>query len=361
MPLLTLIVLGLSAAAFLAALFLLIRGALYRSQRPLSLLVTRRRDAAGDLFTLILQRPIPARLLPLPRYAAGQSVQLAIPGETVKRRYSIARWKRLPFAYELTIKREPHGRFSARLADHAQAGARLLAGRPSGSFILPRRAAAPRAVFIAGGVGITPLLAMLDQWAAVRGPYAEAYLYWQIRQENEAIYRDALASLARRCPALRVRILVSRPAQGRAEKISAELLCNELGRLEGTDFYLCAGSGLLDSMLTGLGDAGVAEQCLHFERFTLGAPGEGGNWMVAFGGKRFSFAGHASLLDAIEAEHLAIDADCRTGSCGRCLLKIDDGEARHRVTPEYEAPPGTVLACCAVPASDLRVHAAAIQ
>ena len=109
-----LIVLGLAAAAFATAVALLVRGVSYRPASRLNLVVSRRDNAAGDLFSITLRRPFRSCLLPLPRFAAGQSVQIAIPGEPVMRRYSIARWRSLPFAYELTIKREPHGRFSRR-------------------------------------------------------------------------------------------------------------------------------------------------------------------------------------------------------------------------------------------------------
>src|SRR3990167_7153015 len=357
MPLLTLIILCLAGVVFMAATALLVRGTLYRSPRPLALVVAQRRNTAGDLFSLTLRRPGLGRLLPLPRYAAGQSVALTIPGETTKRRYSIARWQALPFAYELTIKREPQGRFSPRLGDYARVGARLEVGRPDGHFTLPENAAARRAVFIAGGVGITPLLAMLDHWAKTRRSYPEVHLYWQVRHEQEALYREALVSLAKKHPKLRVRILVSRPAQGCAEKISASLLGAELESLVNTDFYLCAGSGLLDPMLSDLGEAGVAAESLYFERFTLGGADVAEDWRIHYQGEQFSSAGHASLLDAIEAQRLAIDSDCRTGSCGRCLLAVEEGKAKHRVVPEYAVPPRHVLACCAVPQSDLQLRA----
>jgi ferredoxin-NADP reductase len=356
-----LIVLCLAGAAFFTACALLLQGALYRPVRALPLVVTRRSDATEDLFSITLRRSLAMRWLPLPRFAAGQSVQLAIPGESIKRRYSIARWVSLPFAYELTIKREAQGRFSPLLAEYAHVGARLWVSRPGGHFTLPQHVERSRAVFIAGGVGITPLLAMFDQWAAswkaARRPYQKVHLYWQLRHEQDAVYREALMTLAQKWPQVSVRILVSRPTLGPAEKIGIDLLCAELGDFADTDFYLCAGPGLLDSMLVALKAAGVAEDALHFERFALGAASTPeANWTIAFGNARFPFAGHASLLDALEEQRLPVDADCRTGSCGRCLLVVEQGEADHRITPEYAVPPGHVLACCAFPKSDLRLR-----
>lgn len=355
------LLLALATAAFLAAVVLLLRGMLYRTARPLQLCVQQRSDAPGDLFILRLRRLGLARWRPLPRFAAGQSVALSIPGQALKRRYSLARWQRLPWSYEVAIKREDAGRFTPRLAVHAQAGARLQVGRPEGHFTLLPRPARRRAVLIAGGVGITPLLAMIDEWSAsLRPAHAEVHLYWQVRHAPEAIYRDLLATLAQRRSALRVRILVSRPETGPAERISAELLATELGPLQNSDYYLCASNQLLDAMLESLGAAGVPAEQLHYERFGLGALNTSDQvWAISYQGQRFSSEGHASLLDAVEAQSLPLDADCRTGTCGRCLVAITSGTALHRVTPECKVPAGHVLACCALPASDVQLRPAA--
>ena len=357
---LLLLLLALATAAFVAAVVLLLRGMLYRTVRPLQLHVQRRSDAPGDLFILRLRRSGLARWLPLPRFAAGQSVALCLPGQALKRRYSLARWQRLPWFYEVAIKREHAGRFSPCLAEHGHTGARLQVSRPEGHFTLASRPAKRRAVLIAGGVGITPLLAMIDEWSAsMRPAYAEVHLYWQVRHAAEAIYRELLVTLAQRRPALRVRILVSRPESGLAERISTELLADELGPLQDSDYYLCASNRLLDAMLEGLGSAGVPAERLHYERFGLGALGASEQiWTINYLGQSFSSEGHATLLDAIEAQALSIDADCRTGTCGRCLIAVADGTAQHRVTPECKVPVGHVLACCALPASDVQLRPA---
>lgn len=333
-----------------------------RRAQTLQLVVCQRTDPTPDLFSITLRRPRGSGFLPLPRFAAGQSIAIAIPGQPLKRRYSIARWDAQPTAYELTIKREAQGRFSPRLAEYAQPGAHLLVDQPGGGFALAQETGAKRAVFIAGGVGITPLLAMLDEWTATRRIYTEAHLFWQLRHERDACYQDTLATLTKAHPDVHVRLLVSRPAAGQGERLDVALLAKELGSLASTDFYLCAGPALLESMLAGLGEAGVSPSALHFERFTLGYAGADASnedVTITYQGKSFPFTGHPSLLDAIEAQRLPIDSDCRTGCCGRCLVAVEEGEASHRIAPEHPVPDNHVLACCAVPSSDLRLLPAA--
>jgi ferredoxin-NADP reductase len=357
-PLAAAILFAACAAALLAALVLLARGAGYRAAGPLRLVVGERIDHGANLFTLRLRRPWRERWRPLPAFAAGQSVALRIPGEPTSRRYSLARWEALPWSYELTIRREPAGRFSPRLAAYATAGACLEVGAPAGRFAL--RAASPRrrAVMIAGGVGVTPLLSMIEHWAQRGGAYREIHLFWQLREPREAIYYHELQRFAARCRGFAVHVLVSRPPAGAAERLDVARLAAELGTLADADFYLCAGPALLDALLSGLAAAGVAGEAVHYERFaaTTGAA-SAGDWQVSYRGQRFSAAGHRSLLDAIEAHGLAVDADCRNGSCGRCLLAVPAGRTRTLGMPEHVVPPGHVLACCAVPASDLELAA----
>lgn len=358
--LLPILLLG-AGAAFFGAVYLLLRGMSYRPKQrlqPIRLIVASRTEAAGDLFTLRLKRRGLRRCLPLPRFTGGQSIALSIPGEKLKRRYSLARWQWLCWTYEVTIKREPDGRFSPRLFEHAQQGATLDVGRPEGHFLLASSSPRPRAVLIAGGVGITPLLAMLDQWAPRQRTYAHMHLYWQIRHDEETLYRDVLTDLQQRCPALQVRILVSRPTQGTGERVSVELMTRELGTLFNTDFYLCASTALLDSMLAALTEAAVPAEAQHYERFSLG-PAEGGDegWRLEYSGQQFTADGHPSLLDALEAQGFEVDADCRTGSCGRCLLGVETGEFQYRSSPECAVPTAHVLSCCALPKSHMRLRA----
>lgn len=76
-----------------------------------------------------------------------------------------------------------------------------------------------------------------------------------------------------------------------------------------------------------------------------------------FKGEKIPFGMHPSSLDAIEAQGMIMDSDCRTGSCGRCLLGVEAGEFRYRVTPECAVPEAHVLTCCAVPKSHMRLTA----
>lgn len=353
---LTWILVAASVSAFAVATWLLIRGALYRPRRSeLSLRVIYRCDHENGWFTLCLARERYLRWLPLPRYQAGQSISLSLPGTFDRRRYSLARWRVFPFRYEVTIKPEQDGKLSNQLASKARQGALLIVGLPTGIFVLPAEKKR-RMVLIAGGVGITPMLAMMDQWSSGRTSVHELHLYWQTRSENEWIYRDVLEAHARRNPNIKLRLLASRAQQLSPEKISVELLKRDLHDLANTMFLLCAGQSLLDDLCEGLKLNGVAEEAIHFERFSLAAgTGDYSEWRVSVAGKQLLFSGQSSLLQVLEQGGVALPADCRTGTCGQCRVNVLAGNTQTLVTPEYTVRDDQVLACCSIPRSDLEL------
>jgi ferredoxin-NADP reductase len=356
-----------SIGALACSVVVLARGVLYRHRpaRTLDLVVRQRVDHANGWFTLTLQRPGLLRVLPLPRFEGGQSVALALPGSRLRRHYSLARWSHRPFGYEVSIKPEPHGKLSRQLAREATSGTRLQASHPSGEFTLGTGALAHggghtgRLVLIAGGIGITPLLAMLDQWGAQRPQRSnnqELHLYWQCRHPDDWIYQGILRAHAATVVGARVRLLASRADDGTATRLSVTLLQEELGPLEHSHFLMCAGPQMLDELNAGLRSAGVPASHIHFERFTSGAaPGDTGTWALQVADKAVAFAGHAHVLSALEDAQIPLAADCRTGTCGQCCVQLLSGQTRSLLEPEFKAPAGHFLACCTVPLSDLQL------
>lgn len=346
--------LALSLLAIAGSLAFLLRGLLARAPGPLSLRVTTRSAHGDEIFRLRLARPLWLRWLPLPRFAPGQYVQIAAPGGEGRRAYSLARWQALPFAYEVAIRREARGKVSPALHRDARPGRRLQIGRPAGHFSPHISARGRDALLIAGGIGITPLLAMLDAWRAGRLPHwGKVRLVWQVRFEHEWLYRAELEALVREHPAFSLHLLASRPRLGPPQRLDAALLAALLPQPGHSEAWLCAGSGLLDAACAQLRELGLQEEQIHFERFSAAAAGSTGRWPLMLDGQTIAFDEHRSVLDAFDAAGIKLDADCRGGSCGRCAVKLDFGHTRASLAPEFTAPEGQILACCHVPESPL--------
>jgi ferredoxin-NADP reductase len=347
--------LAISTAALLLTVFFLVRGALYRPDgHALSLVVGTRIAHPNGWVTLRLRRPRPLAWWPLPAFEAGQSIAVSFPGQRIRRRYSLARWQRLPFSYEITVKPETGGRLSPRLASEAPPGCRLHTGKPDGEFVLPSSGVSKRIVLIAGGVGITPMLAMAEQARTATG-IEHVHLYWQARHHTDLVYRDTLDRLAR-VHGIHLRYLLSRPEQGCGERIDADLLQRELGCLDDCVFLMCAGQAMMDDLVAGLQALSVADEAIHFERFSVAVPsGDTGTWSLRLGARTIPFDHHRSLLDALEEAAIPTNADCRSGTCGQCRVRVVSGQVKPLIATMTDLPDAQVLACCTVPASDLEL------
>jgi len=346
----------ISVVVSLISLAALIRGIFYRpTPKHLSLVITQRINTQSEWFRLVLQRPWYSRWQPLPRFRAGQSIAITLTDSKTRRRYSLARWQKIPFSYEVTIKREPEGKVSNQLWQKAQVGSRLTITPPSGEFVLAANSAS--LVLIAGSVGITPLLAMLDERLPQNDKQA-IHLFWQVRHEHEWIYQPQLLQLQQQYPQLTLHFLVSQPEQSdyQARRININLLRGKLGSLRDYHYYLCASEALLDNLCSALETNGVPHEQIHFERFSIASGSATGVWALDVNGTAITFDGHKTLLDALEENNIPISSDCRAGRCGECQIPLTHGQTRYIVTPEFVPQNGHILACCCVPESDLVIR-----
>lgn len=181
---------------------------------------------------------------------------------------------------------------------------------------------------------------------------ANSPLFWQVRYESEWVYRAELEALARRIPDLSLVWFASRPAHGTGQRIDVTALRKALPEPTLCHHYLCAGNPLLNALLAMLSTLGVPEHAVHYERFSASVT-DAGSWDCTLDGQPFRFDGHPSLLMAVEEAGMAIDADCRSGNCGRCLVRVNTGQTRVSGEPEFAEPPGHQLLCCRIPIGPL--------
>jgi ferredoxin-NADP reductase len=233
---------------------------------------------------------------PLPSFQPGQflTFSLDIPTATgelepIIRCYSLSDAPH-PDYYRISIKRVPAppgsqfppGRSSNHLHDHIEVGDLLQARAPAGHFHLDRGDAP--VVLVAGGIGITPLLSMLN-WSLAEQPGREIWLFYGVRNSRELIMKAHLETLAAAHPNFHLRICFSDPLpedqvnrdyqhQGR---VGVALFRLELG-LKPYHFYVCgpdASDGDADSGPGGLGRAGGAHSLRGLWPGLDQAPGPG--------------------------------------------------------------------------------------
>lgn len=332
------------------------RAAAEAAKRPLRLVVAERREVAGSLLCLRLAAPNGGVL---PAFLAGQHVLVQAPagpgGKTIQRAYSLAAWQAKAGSYELGIKLEAQGAMTQWLWNNVREGARLDVSRPQGQFTVPPFGRP--LVLVGGGIGITPMRAMLHEALAER---REIVLFQSARAVGQLLYREEFEQLARAHAHVRYIPILSRPDEawaGLSGRLTASLILGGAPVGAAADFCLCAADAMMDQLSADLLAAGVAGERIHKEAFGVAAASglAGIPVSVKANGipREFMTDGAPTLLAELEAQDIGLPSECRAGSCGQCLVRLDAGEVDWLAKPEFDVPEGKILPCVCAPRSPL--------
>ncbi|HSO45540.1 MAG TPA: FAD-binding oxidoreductase, partial [Rhodoferax sp.] len=243
-------------------------------------------DASGQVCSFYL---VPEDKKPLPPFMPGQflTFQLDVPApsggtQTVIRCYSLSDAPEADH-YRISVKRAsaplgsqlPPGRSSNYLHDHVDVGSQLQVRAPAGHFHIDHSDAP--VVLIGGGVGITPMLSMLN-WCLTAQPGRELWLFYGVRNATELVMQAQLQALAARHANFHLHLCLSNPqggelgdhqagpAQQHHSRVDVALL-RRLLPLKPHHFYICGPTPMLQSLVPALEDWGVPEGRIHFEAF----------------------------------------------------------------------------------------------
>ncbi len=222
---------------------------------------------------------VPADGGPVLRHVPGQylSVRLALPGEGVLvRNYSVSCAPN-DRAYRITVKREaapgrPPGQVSHWLHEAAHPGTVLHVAAPAGDFVLDRAASSP-VVLVSGGVGLTPMMSMLETIAAETPERPTWYVHGALNGRVHAMAAQARTLAAHR-PAIRLHTVYEAPeAADRlgvdhdgVGRITPDWLTAHTPAAEAT-YYLCGPKPFLASLVHGLARLGVPAERIRYEVF----------------------------------------------------------------------------------------------
>lgn len=273
--------------------------------------VVAKRQVCRSVVTLELQ-DVNGELLPA--WEPGAHIDLVLPNGLL-RQYSLCGDNDDRSRYRVAVLREVEGKGgSAYVHDELQAGDRVEVRGPRNHFMLEP---AERYRFIAGGIGITPILPMVAE-AERRG--ASWDLIYLGRSEDRMAFLDELAAF----PSERVQILLTVDRRPPIEEV--------LGP-PGPAIYACGPSRLLDAIEEA--SEGLPAGTVHLEHFepdreALAAPTSGFRIVLTDSGKEFEVPPDKSILDMVEAAGIDWPYSCREGTCGTCETRIVAGEADHR-------------------------------
>lgn len=354
--------------------------------------VKQKVDEANNICSFYL---VPHDGKSLPAFQPGQflTFRFMLPGTTpgdarkVVRCYSLSDAPRSE-QFRITVKRVPAadaqstpGLISNYLHDEVQAGDLLDVQAPRGDFILHPEDTRP-VVLIAGGIGITPLLSMVNSIAAA-GSEREVWLFYGVRNGSEHVMKQHLQQLEATHSWFHLRVLYSDPADGESPGdeyhhdgyLSLDLIRDAV-RVCNFEFYVCGPPPMMQAVIPALQEWGVEEHRIHTEAFgpatiqkPSGDPPSTDSDSPVNGQKacmvRFSRSDRSlpwdrrcgSLLEFALNHGVDIDSGCRAGSCGSCEVAIRDGRIRSVAEPSADCEDGSCLACVSVPDGSVELDA----
>lgn len=311
-------------------------------------------------------------------HQAGQHlpIRLSIPGadQPIIRTYTLSAAPSDEI-YRISIKRD--GLVSTHLHDKVRVGDIIEARVPSGSFTIDARQQRP-AVLLAGGVGITPMLAMLRhlvyEGLRTRG-IRPTTLFHAARSKAERPFDQELASLeSAAAGAVRIVRILS-DVDGAEESIDYEAsgridmaLLSRFLAFNDYDFYLCGPPQFTQSLYDGLRGYQIADERIHAEAFGPSSLVRSADTAVAVQPRvpastqsvpvvftkslkeaRWT-PQSGTLLELAESRGLSPEFSCRAGNCGSCRTRLVSGIVTYPKPVSADIPDGEALICCAVPA-----------
>lgn len=278
---------------------------------------------------------------PLPEFTAGAHIDVHLP-DGVIRQYSLCNDSTETHRYVVAVLRDANGRGgSVAMHDGLRAGMRVTVSSPRNHFELSD--AATGYIFLAGGIGITPIMSMI---AEVRARGQAFHLYYCTRSPQRTAFLRELQPLIASGN-------VTLHHDGGDPANSLDLAAALKDCQPGTHLYYCGPGGFLDAV--DRAGSHWPETSKHSERFSapVAVPAGDSEPETAFevelvrSGKTFTVPPGQSIVHVMKAHGMDVDVSCEEGYCGTCMTRYLKGEPIHRDSVlDDEDREEFVMICC---------------
>lgn len=324
----------------------------------------------ADVATFVFAAPGGRRFA----FEPGQfmNVEVEIDGRVETRSYTISSSPARPERVAISVKRIPGGLVSNHLHERLKPGTEIRAQLPLGDFSTARHPAR-KYLFLAAGVGVTPLMSMLRA-EDDRATGSDVVFVNTARRPEDIVFRRELEAIAARNRAVRLAHVVTGegrdPWTGWRGRIDRAMLAAMVPDLAEREVFVCGPDGFMASVRAMLAALGFDMKRHHEESFVFGS-GEAVAaepvdptarvWRVTFAksGRVIDCDGSTAILAAARKAGLVLPSACTKGLCGTCKSKKLAGEVemKHQggIRPR-EIDAGMVLICCSKPRSDVTIE-----
>jgi len=273
---------------------------------------------------------------PLPEFSAGAHITIKVPNGLL-RKYSLCNDPAERDRYQVAVKREANGRGgSTNLIDTVKAGDELMVAPPVNDFGLPRRA--QDFLFIAGGIGITPIMAMIRE---VRAQGKRFRLFYCARSPETTAFTEELSK-----PEYEGLVTIHHDQGDPSCSLDLKPI---LAERKNREHLYCCGPRPLMEAVRAMTDH-WSSTAVHFEAFseaeTHKATDKPFKVRLAKSGKLVEVPVTKTILEVLRENGLEVPSSCETGTCGTCRTKLLAGVADHRdlVLADHERK-DTIMIC----------------
>ena len=344
--------------------------------RPL--IVSALTTESGKVLSVNFHAPDGTPQLTAPRPGQYLTIKLPVHGPDeppLIRSYSLSA-SDITDGYRISVKHEPGGVGSGYIHERLAVGDTIQAAAPRGTFVLHDDE--KPVVLVSAGVGITPVLAMLE---SLVGAHRSRPVWWihGARNGQEHPFKDEVDRLVRELTMGSKIVLYSDPLPGdqcdAVGRIAPERLLGG-GIPNDAEYYLCGPEGFMHDLSAGLAARGVQPQRIHTEAFKQGTPITPGRLgdrpaphqpagppgtaaPVTFSRSSLTVAwddSYPNLLEFAEACDVPASYGCRHGVCHYCEVGVLSGDYEYGTEPLERPASDKVLLCCAQPTSEMTLE-----
>lgn len=277
---------------------------------------------------------------PLPAFEAGAHVDVHLQDKLV-RQYSLCNAPGETHRYLIGVLRDADSRGGSQaMHDHVDTGSVLQISAPKNHFSLVD---AKQTVLLAGGIGVTPILAMAEALAA-KGAAFE--MHYCARSPEKAAFKERLAGCG-----FAARVQFHYDSGDAAQKLDLPALLAQPDA--GTHVYVCGPQGFIDYVMNTAKARGWPAAQLHVEYFSAAAVDTSGDGAfdvkLASSGKVVTVPAGKTVIKVLEEQGVVIPYSCEEGVCGTCLTRVLEGVPDHRdmyLTEEEQAANDQFTPCC---------------
>lgn len=300
----------------------------------MTLRVTRAEPAADSIQLFELRHPDGGELR---AFTAGAHISIAVPNGSL-RKYSLCNDPSERDRYVIAVKREASGRGgSVSLIDGVKVGDSVAVANPVNDFELPQNVNS--FLFIVGGIGITPIMAMIHQLRATDGK--KFRLHYCTRSPETTAFLDELKG-----PEYRGKVTIHHD-QGDPEKVLD--LWPILEQRKNLEHIFCCGPRPLMQAVRDMAGHWPAS-ALHFEAFSeperTRADDKPFKLRLARSGEVIDVPVGTTILEALRAKGYDTPSSCESGTCGTCRTRLLTGVADHRDLVLTEAERASNIMIC---------------